>query len=91
MNSSKWLGILAAKILGDVYRGRWSSWGGAQGHLPPPPPPTCASSPAYLRGELRDQMHAVREQEAGQIPLVQAQLLVHWEVCPALVVLENTR
>lgn len=25
------------------------------------------------------------EEEVGQVPLVQAQLLVHWEVCPPLV------
>lgn len=31
------------------------------------------------------------EEEVGQIPPVQAQLLVHWEVCPPLVKLDNVR
>lgn len=53
-------------------------------------PPTCTCSPAHLAVELCDQLHAVGEEEAGQILLVQARLLIHWEVCPALVKLDNT-
>lgn len=33
----------------------------------------------------------MREEEAGQITLVQAQLLIYWEVFPPLVKLDNTR
>lgn len=61
--------------------------------LPLTPPPavcTCTCSPTHLAVELRDQVHAVGEEEAGQLLLVQAQLLVHWEVCPPLVKLDNS-
>lgn len=61
--------------------------------LPLTPPPavcTCTCSPTHLAVELCDQVHAVSEEEAGQILLVQAQLLVHWEVCSPLIKLDNT-
>lgn len=104
INSSRWLRTLAAKILGDVCRDRPDLWGPAPvvslllPQLSPHPRTrtrtrtrTCTCSPTHLTVELGDQVHAVGEEEVGQIPLVQAQLFVHWEVCPPLIKLDNIR
>lgn len=52
---------------------------------------TCACGLAHLAVELCNQVHAVHKEELRQIALVQTQLLVHREVCPPLIKLENNR
>lgn len=44
-----------------------------------------------LAVEFHDQVHAVRNEEVGQVPQVQASLLVYREVGPTLIKLDTNK